>query len=905
MSRLGRGLAASVLIARRRAMADLAPLVAMALLVALATLLSVLAPGVMLDTLDSGARDAVERAGTDADLVAEFTVGEAVAGGQSATPEGAISLADGLPALLPPMLGSITDGGTLTVLSGETQVRGVDSVPVAGGSGLLVQLAMLTPQNLPGVGLAEGRMPAQRPADGGGPIEVVISRAAADAVGAGMGTHLELGVSPDRSNIVSSIVVVGIADALLTGDERLWEDSPGIWSPLDLIRDGAPATRFTALAAPDGISTAALFLNNPVVGRVRLRIDPAVFTSSLVSQAADETTQLTTAAQVLAGRSPALVSVRTKLPAVLAGYTVQAQAAIAQMSLMMAGVLGVAAVTLVLLSRLLVLQRSAAIALERARGASVASVGLRALLESLAVTVTGSLVGLGAVLLIVPGGLRDPFAVVAVLLVAVLAAPVQAMALARGHWTGRREPANRRDREILARRRRRQRLVIEASVLALAAASLISIRGRGLLQGRTGGIDPLLVAAPLLLAVAVTLLVIRIYPYPVRAIGSLAQRGRGVLGLLGSVRARSAIAALPLLALALGAALSVTGAMLVDTVSNGQNAAAWQRVGADARVDGELDTAERDRLVAAPGVDTVAASRSRGGVALDLGTTTATVTMIAIDRTYADVVDALPGEASAQSLRQLAQPLGDALPVVVDQVTADRLLVDTIDMYYGPSLIPLVVVGVTEFAPNGYAQGPFAYVDLDTLNTLLPESRAADRYLVMGEGAAGAVDNLTEGTVLTRTGWIDDRRSLALVAGVERVMIFAVAAVGLLAIIALLATVVGGARARGRALSMLRTLGMRQRLGWWLALAELGPLIVAAILGGIAAGIVVTVTLAPSIGLDVLTGGLTIPSTSISPGVFGALAMAGGALLGLGALADVVVHRRDKLSEVLRVGETV
>ena len=899
MSTLRDSVVASALVVRRRARHDLAQLLTTAALVALTTLLAVLVPGVVLGTLDAGAQDSVERAGARADVVAEFTVAEPGAGSQSASPDAAPDIAAGMPSLLPPALAAVHGSSTLTVRSSETEVRAVDAQPWDGDGQLFVQLAMLTPQNLPRVALVDGRLPGEQ---GPGAVEIVVSEAAAAAAGVVVGSVLQLGTNDDAS---TALEIVGIADGPLAGDDELWEDLPELWSPRqrDATINGLAQTRFTVLAAPDGIGTAATFLTSPVVASVRLRADPALYSSDLIAPTVADAKALAANGQVLGGRFAALVSVRSDIADALQDYPANARAALAQMSLMMSGVLGVAAVALILLSRLLVVQRAPAIALERARGASIPSIGLRSGLESLVVTAVGAAVGLGIAAVLSPGGLRDPFPVLAVLLVALLCAPVQSMALARGLWTGRRDPANRRDRDLLARRRRRQRLVVEAAVVAVAAASLVAIRGRGLLQNRTGGIDPLLAAAPLLLAVAVTIVVIRVYPYPIRVVGSLAQRTRGVLGLLGSVRARAAIAALPLLALALGAALSVTGAMLVDTVRGGQDEAAWQRVGADTRIDAELDSADVDRLRQAPGVDAVSATRSRGGVALDLGTTTANVTVIAVDGSYADVVDALPGQPDAAPLRTLAEP-GESLPVVVDQATSDRLFGYDIAMYYGPSYISLTVVGVSDVAPDGYADGPFAYVDLDLLNALLPEARPANRFLLMGDGAAAAAEALDVGA-LSRTGWIDDRRSLALVAGVERAMIFAVAAVSLLSVIALIATVVGGARARGRALSMLRTLGMRPRLGWWLALAELGPLIVAAILGGIVAGLVATIALAPAIGLDVLTGGLGIPVTSLSPVVFVALVAAGLVLLLLGALADVLVHRRDRLSEVLRVGETV
>ncbi len=191
--------------------------------------------------------------------------------------------------------------------------------------------------------------------------------------------------------------------------------------------------------------------------------------------------------------------------------------------------------------------------------------------------------------------------------------------------------------------------------------------------------------------------------------------------------------------------------------------------------------------------------------------------------------------------------------------------------------------------------------------TLLPPDYAAASYLVMGSGSAAAVDSLglAPEAALTRSGWLEERRHLALVSGVERTMVFSIATVALLAVVALVATVLGGARSRGRALSMLRTLGMSARLGWWLALAELAPLVAAAVLGGIVSGATVVLILAPALGLDVLAGGTAIPAARFSPVVPLGLAVAAIALLLIGALAEVLVHRRDRLSEVLRVGETV
>lgn len=903
------------LLVRRRARNDLAQVVTIATLVAAATALGIVGPGLVLDTLDEGAREAVASVGSNADVVASAIVGAPISGVPMTSPRGMIELGESMPSELPEGLASVFVSSTLTVISSDTGVRRIDDASWMGEGDLALQIAMLTDENTEAITLVEGRLPDIRDVTSLEPVEVVLSRANADASGVTLGQLLAVGsplAAPNAEELefgaqpkqVPEVLVVGIVEPLDSADP-LWSDSPELWAA-----DERPATpsaqmqlRFTVLAAPDGVLAASNFLEYPFNGFVRMRIDPQLFTEPLASSVVAEANLLRANAQVLAPQSVGSFSVQTAIPEALADYPRLARAALAQMSVMMSGVIGIAAVVLVLLSRLLVAQRSAAIALERARGASVLSVGLRALIESAIVTAVGVTIGSISALIT---STRDPLPVVVVVVVALLASPLQSMIYARRLWTGQREPANRRDRQLRARRSRSQRLVAELAIVAIAAAALVSLRGRGLLQNRSGGIDPLLALAPLLLAIAVTLVVIRVYPYPVRAIGAAAQRTRGPLGLLGSVRARSAIATLPLLALTLGSALAVSGTLLVDTVRHGQAEASWQRVGADARVSAELDDAEIELLRLAPGVDAASATRARGSVGLDLGTTSTTVTVIAVDSSYADVVDAQPDQPSTDTLRELgATPTtGEALSIVVDDETARQLISDDFAMYYGPKYVPVHVIGVSSVRPEGYLSGPFAYIDIDAIAPLMPESYGANSILLVGPGSDAAAADLPKDSVLTRSGWTDERRQLALVSGVQETMIFSIAAVGLLAIVALVATVISGARARGRALALLRTLGMQPRLGWWLALAELAPVVVTAVLGGIGAGIAVVLVLAPSLGLDVLAGGITIPAASFSPWVFAGLAVAALVLLLLGALADVLVHRRDKLSELLRVGET-
>jgi putative ABC transport system permease protein len=295
------------------------------------------------------------------------------------------------------------------------------------------------------------------------------------------------------------------------------------------------------------------------------------------------------------------------------------------------------------------------------------------------------------------------------------------------------------------------------------------------------------------------------------------------------------------------------------------------------------------------------------------GTSTAFPTMIAIDHRFPGLVGQLPaGTASrddAAILRKLSVQTSakDALPAVVDAELARQLVKKDIAIYVGPQHLFVHVIGITHFEPTGYLSGPFFYVDLASLNARVGNTAKANTLLVTGAGAAAAVATLpvAHSAVHSRASWLADRRQFALVSGVQSTMLLASTAVALLAMIALIATVLAGARERGRSLSLMRTLGMRAGLGWWLALAELVPVVIAALVGGIVAGVGMVVWLEPSLGLDLLAGGQEIPPPSVSPILIIGLAAGAVVLLGVSVLAEVVAHRRDKLSEVLRVGETV
>ena len=901
------------MIGRRRAKRDLAILLVWTALVGFATLLAVAGPRLLLDTVDQGARAAVAAAGSRADIVVQTPVG-GLAQDSSVTVTGAggiLDVAGKLPARLPETVARVYAGMAVTVLGRPTRMTVLDGTSLPITSNVQIQLGMLTPANARTLAVVDGKLPPAH----SDTVDVVLGAVAAKAAGLRVGSRMEVAglPNPEATGPLPKIrmrVVAIVKPVQAAGAAAAWQDTPNLWTPLTApATDASAPTGITVLARPAAMASVLSAYNEDFDGQIRLRLNPAAFTSARESAVEHELTALAANTRVLSADPNITLAVNTKFSDALAGFRAEAHAALAQMSVVIAGVLGVAAAVVILLSRLLVLRRVGEVALERARGASLASIGARALAESVAASLVGGAVGIGVGWLLIPGPVDSPILLVTVLLIAAFAAPVQAVVQARAVWTGRRVPANRLERVALERRTRGRRLAAEATLVVLAVGAIFSLSTRGLLQTRTDGVDPFLASAPLLFAIVVTIITLHVYRWPVRLVGSLGRRSAGVLGLLGAVRAERAARLLPLLALTLAVALTVGGSLLIQTVHAGQVAASWQRIGADVRVEAPVTPSQVAHIAGESGVTAAGSALVKTGMQMELGTTTGFATMLAIDHRFPDAAGNQPGASDSASLRRLARDTSPTapLPVVVDTSLAQDLVTGNIALYYGLKKLPLRVVGTTKLTPTGYLGGPFIYVDLASLSERMSESLTARTLLIVGPAAGHAAAGLgvPRADVHSRAAWLDQRRSLPLVAGVTNTMMLSTAAVALLAMIGLIATVLAGARERGHSLSLLRTLGMRARLGWWLALAELAPVVIAALLGGVVAGVGMVLVLAPSMGLDELAGGLSAPPPTVSPAVFLWLVGAAVVLLGCAVLAEVIAHRRDRLSEVLRVGETV
>jgi putative ABC transport system permease protein len=476
---------------------------------------------------------------------------------------------------------------------------------------------------------------------------------------------------------------------------------------------------------------------------------------------------------------------------------------------------------------------------------------------------------------------------------------------------------------VAGRRRRaarpsHRRLVAEALVVVLAVAGTYVLRRRGLTtETWASGVDPYLSAVPALLAVALGLVLLRALPYPLRLAGRLLARGRSAAPFVGVARAarQEATAVLPLVLLLLAVAVIGFGSTVETSLARAQRVATYESVGGDARADAiSMSPAVIDRVRHSPGVraavpaQTIDAARllSQGDVADEL-------TAIGIDLgAYRRMMAGTGTRIPAWPATRPGEPVPALFSRAASKAAAGRGLGLSTD--YGQRL-PLRNAGTVATFPGRNAGDQYVLVPADALSRVtgggntgsvsiflrgdhidVGALRRASAQPELGDAGVSAVstyamthDAFTQGELGRLVG-----RGFGL-AGVL------VACYGTLAVLVIL---FAGARARGRTVSYLRTLGLSRRQARMLAFVEIVPMLFAAAVAGWLLGLALPGLLGPAIDLRPYTGGF--PVTHYVPDLAGAAVLAGGlaAFAGLAVLIDAVTAARRGLGGVLRIGDT-
>ncbi|MDH6577380.1 hypothetical protein [Kitasatospora sp. MAP5-34] len=763
-----------------------------------------------------------------------------------------------------------------------------------------------------------------RSADTGGdpPIPIALAKSAADTIGVRLGSVLD-GTASNPNYVIPGQMRVQVV-GLYTADDPADAFWAGLSCPTKacLEADGRPPEyywRVTGMTGPGDLSRAGSW-GQGMEDFWRLPVDTGRLRSDQLSTTRAKIASFTsgpTAARLAVATSRPDLTISSDL-ATLFDQALARQAAAAPLGAIgPAGVAGVAAVVLCLAAALAGDRRAEELRLLLARGGSRTGILRRLIGESAVCVLPGAALGTLLALLLLPTP-RWSAAVLAALatgLLALLAFPVRAaVLLAPPRVAGAK-----------------RRLVAELALLAVTVAAVAEVRRRGVAPAGDG-LDPLLVAAPLLLALTGALLLARLQPLLVGALARAAGRGPGLIGFLGLARAARGTgrqprpSVLPMLAMMLAVTTAGFGSTVLDAVDTSRAQAARESVGGDAVVIAPSGSSLPDGFAKAaaalPGVRSSTGIWSYGSQPLYSSHTTMTVTLI--------VADPVPYAALARTLGHgrfdpalLAGTGGPDAPIpsLVSPDVANGISSGSYTISLPDGELRATVTHVVDATPAlpGYGtatvvvpSGP-ATAQLPSLGhpnwwlALGPVDDAQLRALVRtstthaGAGGASTADNYLVRTSAAAAKALSDD---PLQRSPERIFWATVAGAAGFALLAVLLTLVRAAPERAALLARLRTMGLRSRQGLALILAETLPQALAAVAGGALVAVAAVALLGPAIDLSTLVGA-PVP-TGLRPAALPVLIQAAilAALVSAGVLGEAAVSGKRQITTELRAGDS-
>jgi putative ABC transport system permease protein len=593
----------------------------------------------------------------------------------------------------------------------------------------------------------------------------------------------------------------------------------------------------------------------PATGRLTARDVPALVSRIASLEGGPELLRMREAAGSTA-------AVSTDLETVVGSYTTTRAAITPVVAVGTFGIGAVAAVVLVMAGGLLAVRRAAELALLRARGGSLRGIAGRLLAETAVVAVPAAAAGLLLAVLTVDEARLGP-AVLGASAVALLACAVLPVRAVVAH---RRPRANAERDDLAQARPGRRRTVAELTVLVLAVGSVVALRRRG--ASSTG--DFLVSAAPVLVGLIAALVLVRLYPLPLRWAARPAARGRGVVGFLSLARAgRSSTVgvALPLLALLLALTTAAFGGSVLAGVSDARDRAALLATGADARIAGPGEATELPAGVAGAvrkvaGVREVTAVRTERTAELASGGAGGKdgLTLIGVEpESYARLarqtgLGAFPADVlkpkGTGGARTGGVRTGGVLNAVASPGLAERLGRGPRRITSPAGEVTVRIAAVRSRTPAAPG-ADFLLVDAAGLERSDPTTLLATGATLDGPALRAAVRGVGKG--LTVTVRAEERAALSdapLQAGAERIYTAAALAGAGYAVLALLLSLLQSAPERAALLARLHTMGLTPRQGRRLLSLDALPQALLAASGGMLAGWATVRLLAPGIDLE-------------------------------------------------------
>lgn len=616
---------------------------------------------------------------------------------------------------------------------------------------------------------------------------------------------------------------------------------------------------------------------------------------------------------------------RTGLVRIADTYRGQRQLTISMLSLVIAGTLIVAIAVTALLGALIAARRSGATILARSRGASGRQLGWSEVIESFIVYFPAAVLGMLLATLLVPG--RPAAFVIPIVVGVAIAVAVIVLLLSLPDLTGDLGGLLQATRGSDGRSR--YRLVVEALVVLAAVGGLVLFRRRGLEAGSLSnpdqGFDPFLTAVPVLLTLAIGVILLRLYPLPVRLLGWFGSLRRGAVIFVGfrRINQQPLAARLPLVVMLVATGLAVFSSVVLYSITEGQQNSTWQEVGADFRLQSVRENAPVSSFVDISGVEEIEATAEGAVVeARDVSSSLrgGNFTLLAIEPgDYQDVVGgtrADPEFPEAMLIDQNVQEIGTASNPIPALVSANWTggeeieVGDTVEIEVRRTSFMIIVRGVRDRFASLPAGEQFVVLPRASLDVVDPtlDLRATFVYIRAPDSLNDELRATVRGQsfateFVSRPELFEDIAGAPLVDGVETGFRATVVLATLYAVLAALAGIALTARERARDLGYLRTLGLTSRQAAVLtAIEQLPPAVIAA---GAGAGLGFLMVWLVEPGLDLSTfAGTTLPTEVVVDGQV-VLLVAGIELLTV--LVAIAVYsyltRRMQLGNVLRLGD--
>ncbi|MEV6540637.1 hypothetical protein [Streptomyces sp. NPDC051665] len=630
------------------------------------------------------------------------------------------------------------------------------------------------------------------------------------------------------------------------------------------------------------------------------------------------------------GQSTQSLLVTDSLTPLLTTFTAQDQQARALATYAVDALAAVALATVAVAVRLLLRRRQPHLRLQRARGASTARLVLLRCAVAWPVVLVAALLGWATGRTLAPtdtSGSPQPLPAALVTAVVLLTVPLMT-------WLAVREP--RRPGRLRRTRRKTavgRRVVLELTVLLATAAGVTALRSQGP--------DGILGAVPVLVALAVVLILLRVYPLVLRWVLRQTRRGRGVVAFVGAARAAHDAPAtgLALFVLVLTLGTAVFGGLVQRTVDDGLATGAAWTTGADASatvagivtpagtaggVGGtaaptEIPTAlQHLRILDLAGQTDGAAISQVAVITVDPRQLTAIAPKSALAAALLSGLTTPPGTRTGAStplpsflspdLRASERTGGFTTTIVTQGKPPVNLTLKPVGTLTTAELRDPLLGPITAQIPAGT---PMLITTATADHLLLQQASGSTVLLLKGNGpaapspaalrsaAAKALGPLAQ--IRVRTEALRTLRADGLTQGLGTIYTTSSILAALSGLLALALELTLTSHERSRITSFLRTLGLGGKEAGAIHFLQLLPLALASAVGGTLLGLLEPRLLAGTLDLRQFTGGPAQPALHTDYSLTLALVAGVTALILAAAATETVLAHRRRLGAVLRL----